>query len=362
MQALDIEYDSSFFDTDHYEPISGGTLSIWPFRLGRFIELPYTLPQDYTLASVLGELTPRLWLEKLAFIRDHHGLALLNTHPDYLLAPATWRIYSEFLRVMSERNDHYHALPHEVAGWWRARSRAATLADLPGGMPAAVQRPTPPAQNATITSVDGLARRVNVEVRPMEPRDIRDVVELHRTSLPDWFVAAAGRRFLELFYSEALRMGEIAYVAIQEGLVAGFVMGSVRPHSFSRSLLRSHAFDLLLAGAVATVGSPRSWPRIATAALKPFLREETGHSPAATLMFIAVSPWTESAGIGRRLVDAFVREAGRRNAGSIMLTTRMFDNERANRFYRGLGFTAVAERRRGDREWVRDYQLDLSGR
>jgi ribosomal protein S18 acetylase RimI-like enzyme len=229
-------------------------------------------------------------------------------------------------------------------------------------MPAAIQRPTPPAQNATITSVDGLARRVNVEVRPMEPRDIRDVVELHRTLLPDWFVAAAGRRFLELFYSEALKMGEIAYVAIQEGLVAGFVMGSVRPHSFSRSLLRSHAFDLLLAGAVATVGSPRSWPRIAAAALKPFLREETAHSPAATLMFIAVSPWTESAGIGRRLVDAFVREAGRRNAGSIMLTTRMFDNERANRFYRRLGFTAVAERRRGDREWVRDYQLDLSGR
>jgi ribosomal protein S18 acetylase RimI-like enzyme len=362
MQALDIEYDSSFFDTDHYEPISGGTLSIWPFRIGRFIELPYTLPQDYTLASVLGELTPRLWLEKLAFIRDHHGLALLNTHPDYLLAPTTWRIYSEFLRVMSERNDHYHALPHEVAGWWRARSRAATLADLPGGVPAAVQRPTPPAQNATITSVDGLARRVNVEVRPMEPRDILDVVELHRTLLPDWFVAAAGRRFLEMFYSEALRMGEIACVAVQEGLVAGFVMGSVRPHSFSRSLLRSHAFDLLLAGAVATVGSPRSWPRIATAALKPFLREETAHSPAATLMFIAVSPWTESAGIGRRLVDAFVREAGRRNAGRIMLTTRMFDNERANRFYRRLGFTAVAERRRGDREWVRDYQLDLSGR
>ncbi len=33
MQALDILYDSSFFDTDPYEPIPGGVMSIWPFLL-----------------------------------------------------------------------------------------------------------------------------------------------------------------------------------------------------------------------------------------------------------------------------------------------------------------------------------------
>ena len=31
MQALEIEYDLSFFDTDPCEPIPGGTMSIWPF-------------------------------------------------------------------------------------------------------------------------------------------------------------------------------------------------------------------------------------------------------------------------------------------------------------------------------------------
>lgn len=133
MQVLDIEYDSSFFDTDPYEPIAGGTMSIWPFQLGHFIELPYTLTQDYTLVFVLGENTPRLWLEKVDFIRDHQGMALLNTHPDYLRSPRTWSIYREFLRVMSEHADYHHALPRDVATWWRARSQALTIQDLPGG-------------------------------------------------------------------------------------------------------------------------------------------------------------------------------------------------------------------------------------
>jgi hypothetical protein len=131
MQVLDIEYDSSFFDTDPYEPIGGGTMSIWPFQLGRFVELPYTLAQDYTVAEVMGETTPRLWLEKVEFIRANHGMALLNTHPDYLRKLHTRRVYSEFLATMRERADFHHGLPREVARWWRARASATAVQELP---------------------------------------------------------------------------------------------------------------------------------------------------------------------------------------------------------------------------------------
>jgi len=121
MQALDIEYDLSFFDTDPFEPIPGGTMSIWPFFIGRFVELPYTLVQDYTLSAVLGESTPRLWREKIDFIEDYHGMALLNSHPDYLQDPANWKIYFDFLTDMKRRAGFWHALPHQAATWWRVR-------------------------------------------------------------------------------------------------------------------------------------------------------------------------------------------------------------------------------------------------
>jgi peptidoglycan/xylan/chitin deacetylase (PgdA/CDA1 family) len=121
MQILDIEYDASFFDTDLYEPIPGGVMSIWPYFLGRFVELPYTCIQDNTLAAVLGETTPRMWLEKVDFINKYHGMALLNTHPDYLKNADLLRIYGEFLETMKTRENYWHALPSEVARWWRRR-------------------------------------------------------------------------------------------------------------------------------------------------------------------------------------------------------------------------------------------------
>lgn len=125
MQALDIDYDLSFFDTDPYEPIPGGTMSIWPFILGRFVELPYTLAQDNTLINILGERTPRLWLEKVDFIEKYHGLVLLNTHPDYLLNPTNIKIYIDFLQAMKQREHYWHALPKSIAHWWRSRSTCA---------------------------------------------------------------------------------------------------------------------------------------------------------------------------------------------------------------------------------------------
>ena len=134
MQALDIEYDLSFFDTDPHEPIPGGTMSLWPFEIGRICELPYTLTQDYTLTAGLGETTPRVWLKKVDFIEQQRGMALVNTHPDYLTDRTTRRVYTDFLEAIRERSGYWNALPVSVARWWRARRQAPSVASLPGAV------------------------------------------------------------------------------------------------------------------------------------------------------------------------------------------------------------------------------------
>lgn len=121
MQALDVAWDSSFFDTDPYEPMPGGVMSIWPFVMGRFVELPYTLPQDHTLIETLGETSPRVWVKKLDYIAAHHGMALMNTHPDYLCRKGRLVMYEEFLDGLARRSGYWHALPREVAAWTRVR-------------------------------------------------------------------------------------------------------------------------------------------------------------------------------------------------------------------------------------------------
>lgn len=140
LQALNVEYDLSFFDTDPYEPMPGGTMSVWPFILGAFVELPYTLVQDHTLMEILKQPSPRLWLEKVDFIERSCGMALVNVHPDYLRKPTNFAIYKDFLLAMKEKRDCWHALPCTVARWWQKRTLFKpqqldgvwNLADLPG--------------------------------------------------------------------------------------------------------------------------------------------------------------------------------------------------------------------------------------
>ena len=122
MQALDIEYDSSFFDTDPFEPIPGGTISIWPFFCGRFVELPYTLPQDHTLYEMYGPGAVDIWTRKVDFIAKWGGMALVNVHPDYTCAEDNIGLYRRFLMAVKEKADYWHALPREAARWWRNRA------------------------------------------------------------------------------------------------------------------------------------------------------------------------------------------------------------------------------------------------
>ena len=103
LHDLDVQYDASTFDTDPFEPEPDGGHTIFPFWVPRsngssindhhstlnsfsegYVELPYTLPQDSTLFLVLRENTPEIWMRKLDWIAEHGGMALLDTHPDYM--------------------------------------------------------------------------------------------------------------------------------------------------------------------------------------------------------------------------------------------------------------------------------------
>ena len=121
LQLLDIEYDSSCFDVDPFQAMPGGVGSIWPFMAGQFVELPYTLPQDHTLFIVLGERDGRVWEHKLRYVSRHGGMALMLTHPDYLISPRHLAIYRDFLARANEQRECWHALPKAIANWWKHR-------------------------------------------------------------------------------------------------------------------------------------------------------------------------------------------------------------------------------------------------
>ena len=152
LHELDIQYDASTFDTDPFEPQPEGRHTIFPFWVparvtqnsetnssganhsprstsGRiragYVELPYTLPQDFTLFLLLREQTPNIWLQKIDWIAKHGGMALVNVHPDYLCldgaAPKTMEYpathYKALLNYVRKRYEgvFWNTTPREVA-------------------------------------------------------------------------------------------------------------------------------------------------------------------------------------------------------------------------------------------------------
>jgi hypothetical protein len=122
MPLLGFDYDSSYPDTDPYEPMPGGCCSWLPFFIGDVVELPITLPQDHTLFTILRQDDETIWVRKAELLRARGGMVLMDTHPDYLTDEDTFTAYGRFLQQFVGDTSAWHALPHEVSSWWRRRS------------------------------------------------------------------------------------------------------------------------------------------------------------------------------------------------------------------------------------------------
>jgi hypothetical protein len=126
MPMLGFDYDSSYPDTDPFEPQSGGCCSWFPFANRDLVELPITLPQDHTLFTILRRDNASDWLTKAERIRAAGGMALLITHPDYMLDGPGPVAYERFLAEYRGDATAWKALPKDVSAWWRRRA-ASTL-------------------------------------------------------------------------------------------------------------------------------------------------------------------------------------------------------------------------------------------
>lgn len=137
IHALNIQYDASTFDIDPFEPQPDGMGTIFPFIVNdisgqhHYIELPYTLPQDFTLFIILKDKNIDVWNKKLDWIVEKGGMALVNTHPDYMnfngskLKPDEYPadFYIDFLQniIHNFKDQYWSVLPKDLANFWVCR-------------------------------------------------------------------------------------------------------------------------------------------------------------------------------------------------------------------------------------------------
>jgi len=125
------EYDSSTCDTDIMSPVAvrSGACTIFPFFIRNMVEIPITLPQDYRLIKLKKTKQQMLdiWKNKIDFIRQANGAAVLLTHPDtHIFGNDRYLdVYEDVIKYLASFRDGWIATTNELSVWWKERSKTA---------------------------------------------------------------------------------------------------------------------------------------------------------------------------------------------------------------------------------------------
>ena len=161
--AYEFSYDMSMPNVAHLEPQRGGCCTVFPYFVGKILEIPLTTCQDYSLFQILNDYSIDLWKQQIALIRKRNGLISFIAHPDYLMNSQARRVYESllgYLRQIVEHDKVWMALPGEVDQWWRARSQMKLV---PAGDGWKIEGPDCDRARIAYATLDGDGIRYSVE-------------------------------------------------------------------------------------------------------------------------------------------------------------------------------------------------------
>jgi ribosomal protein S18 acetylase RimI-like enzyme len=177
---------------------------------------------------------------------------------------------------------------------------------------------------------------LELDIRMGGPEDAGPAALLHAEQIADGFLSLLGTPFLTRLYRRiSLLPTAFLLVAEEDGTVVGFVAGS----SDVGALYKAFLIHDGMAAAVDTAGHlARNWRRVLETLRHGSQRGE-GTGTSVELLAIAVSPSYQGRGVGRRLVDSFLRQV-EDDDGSNACVVVAADNSAAIGLYQRAGFKA----------------------
>src|SRR5438046_4955247 len=112
--VFEFSYDMSVPNVAHLEPTRGGCCTVMPYFVGKILELPLTLVQDYSLFHILNDYSIDLWKKQIDLILRKNGLVSFITHPDYLIERRSRGVYESllaYLRDFVQRRGLWETVP-----------------------------------------------------------------------------------------------------------------------------------------------------------------------------------------------------------------------------------------------------------
>jgi ribosomal protein S18 acetylase RimI-like enzyme len=190
----------------------------------------------------------------------------------------------------------------------------------------------------------------------MTREHVDGVARLHCEHLSG-LVSTLGARAARAFYTGCTRTGlATGFVAIDDGLVRGFVLGSIEPANMRREVVRRNPVGILVGTISGLIAHPAAlgwlWGSARATSLEGFDRS------MPELTYLAVAREGRGIGLGRQLVEAFA--ASLHGAGAVAFDLSVdADNGQAIHFYERLGMRRMGEYDEFNRLHLR-YRMDAA--
>ena len=175
--SFDFSYDMTVPNVAHLDPQRGGCCTIFPFSVGKILEIPLTMTQDYTLFHIFNNYSIDLWKTQVGLVLARHGLISFNVHPDYIIERRAGAVYEELLRYLAQLRDEsdvWMALPGDVDVWWRARQQMRLVPDRGGWR---IEGPESERARLAYACWDG--ERITYQFEPPASKDSQTGVRQH---------------------------------------------------------------------------------------------------------------------------------------------------------------------------------------
>lgn len=195
----------------------------------------------------------------------------------------------------------------------------------------------------------------------MQPSDVEQVVKVHLSSFPGFFLTFLGPRFLTSLYAYIASSPDgIGYVSIDGTKIVGFVCGSTQPSGFYRRFLFKRWREIIFSVMLTVILKPAIAPRLVWRVITP--PQASTEPGTATLLSIALIPQYQKKGVGTALVQEFLNDILRRSIHRVNLTTDRDNNDTVNSFYQRLGFQLVRSFVTPEGRWMNEYAISLNSR